>query len=314
MSRRPEVKRRTRQFFRLLAETVHEKQTGETHQPLPASGDELAVTFIGHAAFLLELAGQRLIIDPNFANWLILVKRLRRPGVAINSLPPIDWAVITHAHMDHLNRPSLRRIIGETRNAAGRAPGIILPKGNLDIVRDLGFSQFIELERWESFQAGDLRITHTPARHWGARMLTDNHRGFGGYVIQGAGHSVYHAGDTAYFEGFHEIGQRLHPRIALMPIGAYQPDSYRTVHASPEDALRGFQDLGADILIPMHYGTFRLSHEPMEEPVPRLLMAAKRLGLEHKMCVLEEGKTQFFPPADEFDSRPEGLGTLEQVS
>jgi L-ascorbate metabolism protein UlaG (beta-lactamase superfamily) len=220
---------------------------------------------------------------------------LRRPGVELADLPTIDWVLITHAHMDHLNRPSLRRIIGQANSATGRAPGIILPHGNCDIVRDLGFSKVIELDRWETFTTGDLRITHTPARHWGARMLTDTHRGFGGYVLQGAGQSIYHAGDTAYFEGFREIGRRLHPRIALLPIGAYSPDTFRAVHASPEDALHGFQDLGAEIMVPMHFGTFRLSQEPMEEPVPRLLAAARSHGLSDRMCVLEEGRTRMFP-------------------
>jgi L-ascorbate metabolism protein UlaG (beta-lactamase superfamily) len=296
MSQRPEIKRRSSQFFRLLAESLREKRVGESHLPLHPQGDELALTFIGHAGFLLELDNQRILIDPNFANWLILVRRLRRPGIAIGNVPPIDWILITHAHMDHLNRPSLRRILGQAREATGQAPGIILPRGNADIVRDLPFSQVIELERWQQHQLGNLTITHTPAQHWGARMLTDTHRGFGGYMIAGAGHSIYHAGDTAYFNGFHEIGRRLRPRIALLPIGAYSPEGFRTVHASPEDSLQAFLDLGAETLIPMHYGTFRLSHEPMEEPAPRLLAAARELGIEDKMCVLQEGITKFFPP------------------
>jgi L-ascorbate metabolism protein UlaG (beta-lactamase superfamily) len=125
-------------------------------------------------------------------------------------------------------------------------------------------------------------------------------------MIEGAGHSLYHSGDTAYFDGFHEIGRRLHPRIALLPIGAYSPDSFRAVHASPEDSLQGFLDLRADILVPMHYGTFRLSHEPMEEPVPRLLQAAREAGIEDKVCVLQEGITRFFPAA--MEGRPDAEG------
>jgi L-ascorbate metabolism protein UlaG (beta-lactamase superfamily) len=299
VSRRPEIKRRFSQFLRLLYRSLHEPIVGETHTPLKAPDGEMAITFLGHAGFLLEIGGQNLVIDPNFANWLILVKRLRRPGIAITSLPPIDWVLITHAHMDHLNRPSLRRILGQTRTATGRYPGIILPSHTSDIVRDLKFSQVVELERWMSFNAGGLRITHTPARHWGARVLSDTHRGFGGYVIEGSNQSVYHAGDTAYFEGFREIGERLRPSLAMLPIGAYHPDSFRTVHASPEDSLQAFQDLGADLMIPMHYGTFRLSQEPMEEPVPRLLEAARAKGLEERMCVLEEGRTKFFRPSSD---------------
>ena len=134
----------------------------------------------------------------------------------------------------------------------------------------------------------------TPARHWGARLFADTHRGFGGYVLSGGGHCVYHSGDTAYFGGFTEIGRRLHPQVALLPIGAYSPESFRGVHTSPEDALQAFFDLGAEVLVPMHYGTFRLSMEPMEEPVPRLLAAAQKAGAADRMLPLVEGKTHLF--------------------
>ena len=308
----PRIRRRAGRFFHLLSESICTPRVGESHAPLsPRNMSDLAMTFVGHATFLLELGGQRLLIDPNFANWLVLVKRLRRPGVALPSLPPVDWVLITHAHMDHLNRPSLRRIVGLTHRATGRAPGIILPRRTIDLVRDLEFSKVIDLERWASFHAGNLKITHTPARHWGARMLHDSHRGYGGYVIEGAGHSIYHSGDTAYFEGFREIHERLAPRVALLPIGAYQPDSFRSVHASPEDALQAFLDLGAETMVPMHYGTFRLSQEPMEEPVPRLLEAARKAGVEDQVCVLEEGKTRFFEPSSKMSPRRE---LVEQAS
>jgi L-ascorbate metabolism protein UlaG (beta-lactamase superfamily) len=142
---------------------------------------------------------------------------------------------------------------------------------------------------------GEMRVTHVPARHWGARMIKDFHRGFGGYVLEAGGHSVYHAGDTAYFDGFAEIGARLHPHFALLPIGAYHPETYRNVHASPEDALRGFVEMGARWFVPMHFGTFRLSHEPLDEPLERLISGARKLGIEDRMLVLEEGVTRVFP-------------------
>ena len=119
-------------------------------------------------------------------------------------------------------------------------------------------------------------------------------RGYGGYCLSGDGHTIYHSGDTAYFSGFHEIGQRLHPEVALLPIGAYHPESFRAVHASPEDALRGFADLNARHMIPMHFGTFKLSQEPIDEPVKRLLSGALRLGVTDRVHVLEEGIAKFF--------------------
>ena len=123
-------------------------------------------------------------------------------------------------------------------------------------------------------------------------MFKDTHRGFGGYVIESTdGPAIYHSGDTAYFSGFAEIGRRLHPEIALLPIGAYFPDSYRSVHTSPEEALQAFLDLKADAMIPMHYGTFRLGREPMDEPLPRLMRAAESAGIGNHLVALREGES-----------------------
>ena len=127
-------------------------------------------------------------------------------------------------------------------------------------------------------------------------MFSDTYRLYGGYVLTGAGHSLYHSGDTAYFNGFHEIGQRLHPEVALLPIGAYFPDSYRAVHTSPEEALQAFRDLGtATTMIPMHYGTFPLGREPMEEPPIRLMEAANKTGIADHVLILPEGETYLQP-------------------
>lgn len=108
---------------------------------------------------------------------------------------------------------------------------------------------------------------------------------------------MYHSGDTAYFGGFEEVGRRLAPKVALLPIGAYFPDSYRAVHTSPEEALRGFVETGAALMVPMHFGTFRLGREPMDEPPVRLMAAARRHGLEGKVKVLEEGELLRLPAA-----------------
>ena len=127
-------------------------------------------------------------------------------------------------------------------------------------------------------------------------MFADTQRGFGGYVIASrAAPTLYHSGDTAYFDGFREIASRLCPQIALLPIGAYFPDSYRAVHTSPEEALQAFQDLRARTMIPMHYNTFRLGREPMSEPLPRLLKAAEKQGIAHLIRPLSEGETWFAP-------------------
>jgi L-ascorbate metabolism protein UlaG (beta-lactamase superfamily) len=255
---------------------------------------ELAVTFIGHSGFFLQIGGKNVVVDPNFARWLFLLKRLRNPGLRVRDLPAIDYVLVTHAHFDHLHRPSLRAIARATRRRSGKAPKIIVPRHVGEIVGRLGFREVIELDWWEHHDHGALQVTHVPARHWGARMLRDFHRGFGGYVLRAGAHSVYHAGDTAYFEGFAEIGQRLRPEIAMLPIGAYHPPSFRNVHTSPEDAVQAFTDLGARWLVPMHYGTFKLSHEPMDEPLRLLSYHSHQRGVHNQLAVLKEGVTRFF--------------------
>jgi L-ascorbate metabolism protein UlaG (beta-lactamase superfamily) len=283
----------------LVGESAFRPMTGESRKPVLVSPRELGVTFIGHSSFLVQIGGRKLLIDPVFAERLIALRRLRRPGVKIKDLPAIDLVLLSHAHMDHLNRPSLRRIVAHNNKVAGRAPIAVVPWGVEDLVDDLGFARVLTLEWWQTKSIGGLEITMTPCKHWGARLFKDTHRGFGGYVIRGGGHILYHSGDTAYFDGFAKIGSRLKPEVALLPIGAYRPDSYRGVHTCPEEALQAFVDLGARRMIPMHYGTFRLSQEPMEEPVERLVAAARQAGVSGSVCVLPEGETDVTEPVTE---------------
>jgi len=289
----PALRKRARAFGRLVRHSAVSPRTGETHKPTLVSNGQMGVTFIGHASFFLQIGGQNVVIDPNFARWLFVLKRLRKPGVQIRDLPGIDVVLVTHAHFDHLHRPSLRAIAQHARRR-GEAPVIVVPTHVLDLVSDLGFSDVVELDWWNSYRHRNLTITHVPSRHWGARILKDSHRGYGGYVLRAGGHSVYHAGDTAYFPGFREIGRRLAPELALLPIGAYNPPSFRNVHADPADATRAFLDLNARWMVPMHYGTFRLSHEPIEEPLQLLEQEARARGIEDRVLVLEEGITQLF--------------------
>jgi L-ascorbate metabolism protein UlaG (beta-lactamase superfamily) len=254
----------------------------------------LGVTFIGHASFFVQIAGKSVVIDPNFARWLFVLKRLRRPGLRVADLPPIDLVLVSHAHFDHLHRPSLRALVNNNLRTRGIAPAIIIPTHVSDLVSDLGFSEIIELDWWKSSRHGSLSVTHVPSRHWGARILKDSHRGYGGFVLKSGKHSVYHAGDTAYFSGFSEIGRRLAPELALLPIGAYNPPQFRNVHTNPADATKAFLDLNARWMVPMHYGTFRLSHEPVDEPLQLLDHEAEAAGIKDRVIVLEEGVTRFF--------------------
>jgi L-ascorbate metabolism protein UlaG (beta-lactamase superfamily) len=278
----------------LVGQSATSPLAGRSQEPTLAHDGELGVTFIGHSSFLLQIGGKKVLVDPVFAKWLIVLRRLRVPGVRIPDLPAIDAVLLSHAHMDHLNRPSLRRIVRRTRLLTGNAPIAIVPWGVENLIQDLGFAQVVSLEWWQSTLLGPVEITLTPSKHWGARLFSDTYRGYGGYVLRGGGHSVYHSGDTAYFGGFAEIGRRLAPEVALLPIGAYSPDNFRSVHTSPEDALRGFLDLRARFMVPMHFGTFRLSAEPVDEPLPRLMAAARGSGVEECVCALAEGETRIF--------------------
>ncbi|MBX9742893.1 MAG: MBL fold metallo-hydrolase [Chthoniobacterales bacterium] len=248
--------------------------------------EDLGITWIGHSSFLIQTERQALLIDPNWARWLKIIKRLKHPGLSLDELPAIDLVLVTHAHFDHLDKKTLRAV-------AAHQP-IVVPEHVGNLVEGLGFQTIHELARWESLSYGDFKITLTPAFHWGARLLHDQHRGFGGFLIQYKGKTLFHCGDSAYFSGFSEIGKRTNIDIALLPIGAYDTVSGRDAHMNPEEALKAFKELKAKTFIPMHYGTFRLGYEPLTEPPARLLQAAKEQGLEKSLCFLEEGETVVF--------------------
>ena len=290
----PGLRKRARAFGHLVRHSAVSPRRGQTHKPKLVTNGELGVTFIGHASFFVQIGGQNVMIDPNFARWLFVLKRLRKPGLQVRDLPPIDLVLVTHAHFDHLHRPSLRAITQHARACGAPAPIIVIPTHVLDLVSDLGFGDVIELDWWNNYRHRGLTVTHVPSRHWGARIIKDSHRGYGGYVLRDGKHSLYHAGDTAYFPGFREIGSRLAPELALLPIGAYNPPSFRNVHADPADATRAFLDLNSRWMVPMHYGTFRLSHEPIDEPLQLLEQEAKAAGIVDRVLVMEEGVTQFF--------------------
>ena len=284
-----------RQLWRLVQESHAKPLVGQPGVLPEFDPNSTAITFIGHSSFLVQLQGQAVLIDPVFATRLIILRRQRRAGLRVRDLPNVDAILLTHAHMDHLNRPSLRAIIREMRRRGALSPMAIVPNDVQDLVSDLGFRSVTSLAWWQTATVNGLQVTATPAKHWGARMFKDTHRGFGGYILNAPGfETVYHSGDTAYFNGFREIGHRFNLGIALLPIGAYFPDSYRSVHTSPEEALQAFVELGASRMIPMHYNTFRLGREPMAEPLPRLLTAAKGRGLFDKVLPLAEGETASF--------------------
>ena len=193
-----------RTFFReMVWKALLTRRTGQSQRPAfpKLTFGQVAITWIGHASFLVQFTDLNVLIDPNFANWLFLLKRIKRSGLRIEDLPPIDVVLLTHAHFDHFHKPTLRRL---------PHPKIgIMPWGVGDLAYNLGFGRVVELEWWESFCQRDWKVTLTPSKHWGARVLRDNQRGYGGFVLEHQGRRIYHAGDSAYFEGFKEIRKDL---------------------------------------------------------------------------------------------------------
>src|SRR5215813_1115093 len=189
----PALRKRAQQFGRLVRHSAMTPRTGQTHKPRLVSNGEMGVTFIGHASFFVQIGGQNVVIDPNFAPWLFLLKRLRKPGMRLRDLPPMDVILVTHAHFDHLHRQSLRTIARQTRRQRGFSPTLVIPHHVFDLVSDLGFEDIVELEWWNTYRHQGLDITHVPSRHWGARIIKDSHRGYGGFVLRAGTHSVYHA-------------------------------------------------------------------------------------------------------------------------
>ncbi len=276
--------RRNYHFLRhRLIPQVFQKRAGTSQVPVlhPPEANKIRITWIGHASFLLQFPDHSVIIDPNWANWHGVVKRQRKPGLELSLMPLVDLVMVTHAHFDHLHKKTLRNLDSHQ--------GIVVPKGSASLVKRLGFHTIHEMAIWDDLQLGNLTVTHTPSHHWGARYIHDTHRDYGGYMISSGNSKVFHCGDSAYFDGFKEIGQRHTPDVALMPIGAYEAPSGRDVHMNPEEAIRAFIEMEAGILIPMHYGTFPLGNEPYDEPVERLLAEAERLGISDRVIIPEEG-------------------------
>ena len=247
----------------------------------PPGEGKVRVTWVGHASFFVQFPGHSVMLDPNWAMWHGPVRRQMQPGLPLRHVPELDLVLVTHAHFDHLHKPSLKVL--QARE------GIVVPRGSGRLVRRLGFPATHEMKIWDRLEFSDLEVVHTPSHHWGARYLHDTHRDYGGYLVRAGGKCVFHCGDSAYFDGFREIGRRHEIDIALMPIGAYEAPSGRDVHMNPEEAVRAFADLGARMMIPMHYGTFPLGNEPRDEPVERLLMEADRLGISERILIPEAG-------------------------
>ncbi len=253
-----------------------------------------SVTWLGHATALVQLGGARFVTDPNLSRTVgVVLPRRGRPPVAAEALAPLDGVLISHAHLDHCDLPTLKKI----RRASGdRVPPVVVAHGFDDLLRDAGYDDVRTLRWYESTTLPcGARVTAVPAAHFAGRTPWRRHTGFQGYVIEHGGASVMFAGDTGACPRYVEVGRRFAKiDVALLPIGAYSPDSFRPVHMAPEDALDALDQLGATYLVPIHHATFRLSAEPMREPAERLRAGAMSRGIADRVKLLAPGESFAF--------------------
>ena len=253
----------------------------------PAPGEGARITWLGHASFLVQLDGVTLLVDPVLGDRMGpagVVGRNVPPPLRPDELPHVDLCLVSHDHWDHLDVPTLRAV---------GAPVL----AGLETDRTFSGEKLVHrgMAWWQSVRYRGVTVTFVPAQHFSGRGLGNRDRTlWGGWVIQGSSATVYHAGDTAYFSGFKEIGRRF-PAIdaALLPIGAYDPRWFmRPVHVDPEEALQAFEDLGARTFVAMHWGTFKQADEPLDEPPVRLEAERARRGIAaDRVRVLAVGET-----------------------
>ena len=267
-----------------------------------ARADEILLTWIGHSSFLLQIGSINILLDPVWSTRASPVSfagpaRFIAPAVPFHALPPIDLVLVSHDHYDHLDRATVRMIRDSHPSAAWLAP-----LGVGAWLRDRGVAQITELDWWRSATALGLEITCTPAQHFSGRRLSNRDSTLWcGWTVRAGKRAVYFAGDTGRHPEFSEITRRLGPfDAALLPIGAYDPRWFmQPVHMSPEEAVSAYVDIANAndgrpcSFVATHWGTFRLTDEPMDEP-PALTRAEwenSKLDPE-LLCVMAHGETR----------------------
>jgi L-ascorbate metabolism protein UlaG (beta-lactamase superfamily) len=262
---------------------------------LNAGGDAPRVTWVGHSTVLIQLDGVSFLTDPQWSDRASPVgfagpRRVTPPGVPFEALPPIDFVVVSHDHYDHLDLPTVKRL------AAAHRPRFLVPLGMRAWFAENGVAEVDELDWWESRQVRGLTVTCVPVQHWSQRSPWDlNRRLWSGWAVAGRDRRFFFAGDTAYYEVFQEVGTRLGPfDLVAVAIGAYLPQRMmKSSHTTPEEALRLVADVRGRRLLGIHWGTFDLADEPLDEPPRRVRAAAQRLGLDvDAVWVFEHGETR----------------------
>jgi L-ascorbate metabolism protein UlaG (beta-lactamase superfamily) len=253
----------------------------QPRRPPNPEPDQVVVTFVGHATFLIQVGATTVLTDPVYSRRASPVsfagpRQARAPGVRFDDLPTISLVLLSHNHYDHCDLRTLRRL--ERRFH----PTFVTPLGNGRLLRSAGIRQVEEIDWWETANAAPFPITQTPAQHFSARSMFDRNRAlWGGFLIEAGGHRILFAGDTGYGPHFREIALRLGPiDLALLPIGAYEPRWFmKDIHMNPAEAVQAHLDLAARQSIAMHFGRFQLTPEGIDEPVRELANALRERGV-----------------------------------
>lgn len=260
--------------------------------------DNFSITWIGHATVLVQIEGINILTDPIWSERCSPVsfagpKRYTNPGLTLDQLPKIDLVIISHNHYDHMDTPTLLQLEKKFK------PLFIVGLKNREFLIREGLERVMELDWWEATKFSSLDIFFTPTQHTSARGIFDRDKTlWGSFVIKGVYHSVYFAGDTGYFPEFKLIGDKFNGiDYAILPIGAYEPRWFmKPVHMNPEESIQAFLDLRSKFLVPIHYHTFVLTDEGLDEPLIKTRKLFSDLNAEDKnLLQLSIGETYFAP-------------------
>lgn len=260
-----------------------------------------SATWIGHATTLIQIEGKNILTDPIWSERCSPVpfvgpKRYTQPGLLLKELPKIDFVLISHNHYDHMDLPTLKKLDKMFH------PLFIVGLKNKQFLVRQGLENVIELDWWDDITRDSLRIIFTPTQHFSARTPFDRNKTlWGSFVVQGTHDSFYFAGDTGYFKGFSQIGEKFPGlKLAILPIGAYEPRWFmKPVHMNPADAIQAFKDLKAEYLLPIHYNTFILTDEPLDEPLAKTRKLFVKEPFKRNLLLdLQLGESKYWQKSD----------------
>jgi N-acyl-phosphatidylethanolamine-hydrolysing phospholipase D len=268
-----------------------------------AAADVATATWVGHSTVLLQIGGVNLLTDPIWSERASPVqwagpRRVMPPALALDALPPLDVVLLSHSHYDHLDKATVKALARRHPHATW-----VVPLRLGAYLRDFGVRPIVELDWWQGAEVHGVTIHGTPARHFSARRPRDrNHTLWSGFVLEAGGRRIYFAGDTAFHPEFRRIGTEHGPfDFVMMPIGAYDPRWFmHIVHVDPEEAVQAYADIISahrtalpPLMMGIHWGTFRLTDEPMDEPPRRTLAAWRAAGFpEHRLWIARFGETR----------------------